>query len=256
MSMGQVFITGDKHGDYSDVEKFCQLWQTSKDDVMVVLGDHGMNYYGIKKDRRRKKALSALPMTFIMLRGNHDCRPDPQAYKEVELDTELYSGIFYVEEEFPNLLFTKEFGWYTINGVKTFVICGAYSVDKYYRLEQYHLGFHQYKWFHDEQLSQEEMHSAMDELTFNWPAHDNVAILSHTCPMFYKPYDKLLSNVDQGTVDEATEKWLDTVLDFVQEMSDAYYTRWEWYCGHWHIDRRIDTFRFMYDDYLQYPKED
>lgn len=250
--MGRVFITGDKHGDYTDVAKFCERWQTSKDDVMIVLGDNGINYYGLLKDRRKKKSLSKLPITFIMIRGNHDRRPYSDVYQERELSTELFSGIFLVEDEFPSLLFTKEFGWYTINGQKTFVIGGAYSVDKWYRLEQYELGYHQYKWFPNEQLSQEEMTEAMDNLTFDWPVGEDVVILSHTCPMFYKPYDKLLPGINQEEVDESMERWLNDVHSFVEEVSAEWGTQWHWYCGHWHIDRRIDHFRFMYDDYLQY----
>jgi len=221
---------------------------------MIVLGDNGVNYYGYYKDRRKKKQLEKLPITFIMIRGNHDSRPDKRIYKEVEFNTEMYSGTFLVEEEFPSLLFTKEFGWYTVGGKKIFVIGGAYSVDKWYRLSQYAMGYHQYKWFPNEQLSLQEMDDAMAELAFGWPAGEDVTILSHTCPIFYKPYDKLMPGVNQEEVDESMENWLNTVYDFVEETAALHNTQWDWYCGHWHIDRRIDTFRFMYDDYLSLTK--
>lgn len=248
--MSRVFITGDKHGDYTDVAKFCERWGTSKDDFMIVLGDNGVNYYGIRKDRRRKKSLSKLPITFVMIRGNHDARPYKNLYHEIEYNNEAISGTFLVEDEFPSILFTKEFGWYQFGGKDTFVIGGAYSVDKWYRLEQYELGYHQYKWFPNEQLSQDEMTQAMDALTFGWPDGKDVMIMSHTCPMFYKPYDKLLPGINQDTVDETMEKWMDTVHGFVEEQTAYHQSKWEWFCGHWHIDRRIVQFRFMYDDYL------
>lgn len=248
--MGRIFVTGDKHGDYADVVKFCERWETTKDDVMIVLGDNGMNYYGYYQDRKKKKKIEKLPITFIMIRGNHDARPDKRYYKEVKVENKLYAGTFFVEDEFPSLLFTKEFGWYSFGGAKAFVIGGAYSVDKWYRLDQYAMGYHQYKWFPNEQLSKEEMKAAMDELVFGWPTGESVIILSHTCPMFYKPYDKLLPGINQDEVDETMEKWLDTVHDFIEEKATSDRSVWEWYCGHWHIDRRIDTFRFMYDDYL------
>ena len=82
----------------------------------------------------------------------------------------------------------------------------------------------------------------------------NTFTMSHTCPMFYKPYDKLIPGIDQSGVDESMEKWLDTVHDLIEEKCSGNQTKWEWYCGHWHIDRRIDTFRFMYDDYLRLTK--
>lgn len=52
-----IYITGDKHGWYQDVDKFCTRFQTSKSDLMIVLGDNGVNYYGRQKDRRMKKRL-------------------------------------------------------------------------------------------------------------------------------------------------------------------------------------------------------
>ena len=43
-------------------------------------------------------------------------------------------GIVYVEKDYPNLLFAKDGEIYNINGKKTLVIGGAYSVDRDYRI--------------------------------------------------------------------------------------------------------------------------
>ena len=47
---------------------------------MIVLGDNGVNYWGGKRDKALKKKLEALPITFMMIRGNHDQRPSKKIY--------------------------------------------------------------------------------------------------------------------------------------------------------------------------------
>ena len=40
-----IYITGDKHADFRDVFDFCSDNKTSLDDVLIVLGDAGINYF-------------------------------------------------------------------------------------------------------------------------------------------------------------------------------------------------------------------
>lgn len=115
-----------------------------------------------------------------------------------------------------------------------FVIGGAYSADKHYRLDMYDQGYHQYRWFRDEQLTAEEMKMAEADM-MSAPVD---LILSHTCPFRYIPRDMFLSSIDQSTVDDTMEHWLDEVFDAVPHD--------KWFCGHWHTDRIIDKMHFMY----------
>lgn len=62
---------------------------------------------------------------------------------------EWNGGKVWVEEAYPNILFAKDGEIYDIAGMKTIVIGGAYSVDKFYRLSK------GYNWFEDEQPSDE-----------------------------------------------------------------------------------------------------
>ena len=39
-----IYITGDTHRDFTRIKKFCQEQNTSVDDIMIILGDAGINY--------------------------------------------------------------------------------------------------------------------------------------------------------------------------------------------------------------------
>lgn len=240
-----IYITGDKHGDYQRVEQFCYEHHTTKDDLLIVLGDNGVNYYGEKKDRRIKKYLESLPITFAMIRGNHDQRPSKKLYREKWVEEPEYSGVFLVEDGYPDLLFCRDGAFYHFKEKLAFVIGGAYSVDKWFRLDMQEAGYKQYRWFQDEQLFPKEQ-KQIDELLGYAVNERHVTIdymLTHTCPLKYKPYDKLLSSIDQSTVDETMEKWFDGIEDNLEYRT--------WFCGHWHIDRSVNKMRFMYDDIIE-----
>lgn len=240
-----IFVTGDKHGRYDDIEYFCQNHNTNKDDMMIILGDNGVNFYGGRRDKAIKEYLSNMPITFMMIRGNHDMRPPIDVYQEKRICTEQYSGTFLVDPQFQSLLFAIDGNNYELNKQASIVIGGAYSVDKYFRLEN------GYRWFDDEQLSFDEMINIERYLDFViHPTYETSymklpqIILSHTCPFQYIPYDMFISQVDQSTVDDTMEHWLDKINAIVKPKA--------WYCGHWHTDRLIDNVRFMYKDIIDF----
>jgi len=137
-----IYITGDKHADYTDVFEFCKKNKTSKEDVLIILGDAGINYYLDNRDYILKDSLLTLPITLFCIHGNHEERPENiNSYKTKK----FYNGTVYYEPEYPNILFAKDGEIYDFNNKKTLVIGGAYSVDKYYRLA---MG---YKWYASEQ---------------------------------------------------------------------------------------------------------
>ena len=45
-----TYITGDTHGDFRRIKEFCRLADTTAEDVIVILGDAGINYYGNESD--------------------------------------------------------------------------------------------------------------------------------------------------------------------------------------------------------------
>ena len=225
-----ILITGDIHGEVHRVADAVDRFGLGSMDTIVLLGDVGMNYYGNKHgDRHRKKRLNKLGVTMFCIHGNHEMRPETLVtYHEVQ----WHGGTVYVEDEFPNLIFAKDGEIYDLDGKKAIAIGGAYSVDKFYRVSK---GM---KWFADEQPSEEIKMRVIDNLdAVNWNVD---IILTHTCPAKYIPTETFLPMIDQSTVDNSTEHWLDTIEDKL--------TYQKWYCGHWHIDKKIDKIRFIMDD--------
>ena len=54
-----IYITGDTHGEFGNVAHFCEQAQTGKRDILIILGDAGINYYGGERDAEKKKILEA-----------------------------------------------------------------------------------------------------------------------------------------------------------------------------------------------------
>ena len=75
-----IYITGDIHGEVFRVADAVERFNISSDDIIVLLGDVGMNYYGNNHgDRHRKKQLNKLGIpVFLHKRQPRDApRDDP-----------------------------------------------------------------------------------------------------------------------------------------------------------------------------------
>lgn len=220
-----IYFTGDTHGGYRSIIKFANRFHLLRTDVIVILGDAGYNYYGGEHDAEAKLHLSHVKPTILCIHGNHEIRPtNIPTYKTREWN----GGIVWYEEEYPNLLFAKDGEIYTLNGLNYLAIGGAYSVDKHLRIRR-GVG-----WWEDEQPSDETKRYVEEQIR----AHKVDVILSHTCPRKYIPTEVFLPMVDQSTVDNSTEIWLDQIEEVVNYKA--------WYCGHWHTDKRIDRMHFLY----------
>lgn len=235
-----VYITGDIHGDIQYIRNAIEQYNITPNDILVILGDVGMNYYGRHGDRQRKKKLNKLGIPILCIHGNHEMRPFTlPSYFEAEWQ----GGTVYEEAEFPFLHFAKDGEIYVLEGIRCIAIGGAYSVDKWLRL-QCDIG-----WFADEQPSEqikEDVEQKLAEVDWNVDV-----VFSHTCPLRYEPVEVFLPQVDQATVDKSTEQWLGEIETKLK------YRRW--FCGHWHINKHIDKIHFLYHDVecLEFlPKED
>ncbi len=223
-----IYYTGDTHGSKSEIEAFCTRFEPTENDTIIILGDVGLNFYQDLRDAKTKAAFAKLKPTIFCIHGNHEIRPwNIPTYRTKNWN----GGCVWYEEDYPNILFAKDGDIYDIDGIKHLVIGGAYSVDKEYRQS---LGF---GWWADEQPSDDIKRYV--ERQVKTKAFD--VILSHTCPFKYEPIETFLSCIDQSKVDSSTERWLDTI-----EKTANYKA---WYCGHWHINKRIDKMHFLFHDF-------
>ena len=222
-----VYITGDTHRNFARVREFCARQQTTTDDILIILGDAGINYIGDPWDDELKESLSKLPITLFCIHGNHELRPSEALGYEL---TEFHGDLAYVQKKYPRIVFARDGGVYEFDGHQCLVCGGAYSVDKYYRL---HRGL---AWFSDEQPSEEIKGRVEDRLyAMN---HEADIILTHTCPLKYIPKESFLPGVDQSTVDTSTEEWLDEIEEATR------YNRW--YCGHYHTNKNVHKIMFLF----------
>lgn len=194
------YITGDTHGDFSRYLAFADKIQPTEQDVMIVLGDAGLNYYTGEKDAVRKRFVNSFPFTTFCIHGNHEMRPaDIPSYQTKE----YCGGMVWYEEAYPHILFAKDGEIYRFGEQACIAIGGAYSVDKYYRLAR------GWAWFPNEQPSAD----IKDYVEQQLEKHENQIdiVLSHTCPLKYEPTEVFLSGIDQSSVDKSTEEWLDRI---------------------------------------------
>ena len=229
-----VFITGDTHGKFEHISDFASRMNTSTEDVMIILGDSGLNYFvhDGKDDRGAialKKHVAEIPITFFCIHGNHEERPyNVEGYEEQV----FFGATVYVNPKYPNQIFAKDGEIYDIAGHKTLVIGGAYSVDKAYRLS---MGW---GWFKSEQPTDEIKAYVTEQLDKNdWTVD---AVLSHTCPIDTEPRHLFLSFINQDTVDTSTELWLQSIANKLIFK--------KWYFGHFHGNWKNGPYEMLFEN--------
>lgn len=241
-------LTGDTHSRVSArIEKILHDSPEliPEETAIIILGDAGFNFFLNKTDGKQKHKTSELGCVVYCVRGNHEERPENLGYPLV-FDPEV-QGEVYIEGAFPNIKYFKDGGVYNINGHRTLVIGGAYSVDKGYRLAAAGLteATNEPKksgWFKDELLTEDEMSKIASDVFLQ----DFDFVFSHTCPLSWEPTDLFLSFIDQSSVNKSMEQWLDVIK------ADIHWGVWCF--GHFHADRierpRVQQF-YVYGENIE-----
>ena len=227
-------VRGDTHGQFHWMTNGCLNEYVPAETAIIILGDAGFNFYLNKTDDRKKAEVDVRGYRFYCVRGNHEARPqDTSCGYELVYDQDVH-GEVYVQREYPNIRFFKDWGEYFLDFFHMCVIGGAYSVDKWWRLARAGVQsktdwrYNNPKmtgWFPNEQLSLDEMAQAEYDLTGK---HFDF-VFTHTCPKDWQPTDLFLGSVDQRTVDSTMELWL-------EDLKSKFY--WNiWLFGHYHRDR-------------------
>ena len=221
MAIKNVLITGDTHGRTTERLDYIQTIMTDyapEETAVIILGDAGLNYYLDSSDERKKRQVNAFGFTIYCVRGNHEARPGDVPGMHLVND-DFVKGTVWMQDEYPNIRYFTDWGVYNIQGRRTLVIGGAYSVDKHYRLQQ------GWQWFANEQLTDYERRSCARNVK---DRHFDL-VLSHTCPASLQPTDLFLGFIDQKSVDNTMEKWMDDLMPLMCWRLHLW--------GHYHADR-------------------
>lgn len=231
--MKRYFLLADLHGQHYKIDNFYrnydEIYHFTTEDVVIILGDSGLNYYNTGRDHNIKKKLCKYPFEYFIIRGNHELRLS-QCECCNFIEEKKYGNIVYYEEQFPQIKYATDCpNFYIFGDKKVLVIPSAYSVDKFFRLER---GMF---WNEQEQITEQEKNKLLCDIKDYGNKVDY--ILAHTCPRSFEPFiqDLFLPAIDQSKVDKSMEMFLDTIIDLVE------YDRF--YFGHYHDNRDISTYK-------------
>ena len=238
-----VLITGDTHGRVS--QRILNIARNYPDLVpeetaIIILGDAGINFYLNKTDKKNKYQINNYGYKIYCVRGNHEERPQNIDTMKFDYDQEVGNWIYW-EEDYPNIKYLADGAIYNFKGYRCLAIGGAYSVDKWWRLQQAAAQGSSFSgWFEDELLTKEEM----DAISSSINGEEVDFVFTHTCPHSFEPTDLFLDCVDQSTVDKSMEYWLEDLRHIFS---------WKIWCfGHFHADRierpRVEQFYYSYED--------
>lgn len=248
--MDRVLLMGDIHGSYKPVRDLATYLNSTFDpnkrvdisDTLILLGDVGANFFFNHRDEGFKEKLGKYGFTYFIVRGNHEERPSNLYHQNPDKwhMEQYFYGDVYVENDYPYIKYAADMPFqYNIHGHSVLTLPGAYSVDKYKRLQN------GWSWFKDEQMTEDEMNIGR-MIIKACPQWD--LVLSHTCPVIYEPTDLFLGCVDQSLVDKTMERYLG---ELERELD---YKLWCW--GHYHANRiyprfdQSDRVMLFNDNYL------
>lgn len=222
-----IHIVGDLHAHKHSIHKAYQAGHIKEDDLVICLGDVGINYGQETNRTGERKAFAKFPFQFLFVYGNHEQRPEElDNYQRTEIERltkENYHvndcGVVYMDPAYPNQWFAIDGAAYIINNSSFLTVGGATSIDRARRKPFQ-------SWWPTENIRAADITKALN----HGVTHFSI-ILSHTCPEVLIPFEDKYNNPD--------EKLLDVLYEQLT---------WDyWFCGHWHINKEIekDSFYFL-----------
>lgn len=221
-----IYIIGDRHGEedgFSEEKLPGQsLW--TADDIVIVTGDFGYVMRGERNNLPEKNKLDALarkPYTILFCDGNHEGFDYLEQYPE-----EVRYGA--PVRRIRNNVFWLQRGYiYTIEGKTFFVMGGAYSIDKAFRMRYQEICGEKI-WFEKELPSPVEYRRAIQNLGANNNTVDYV--ITHTAPR------SIIPRIIHSYPDDH-DRELTGFLDWVYHTIAFSH----WFSGHFHCDVQINN---------------
>ena len=85
-----IYITWDIHRNFYRLHNIEQ----NKDNILIILGDAGINYCLNEKDKKLKKNMNNCNIKLFCIQGNHGERPkNISTYKEID----MFGGKVFIE---------------------------------------------------------------------------------------------------------------------------------------------------------------
>lgn len=220
-----VYIRGDTHGEeFQFTEEYMpgeSGW--TAEDILIVAGDFGFVFQGEDRylsERNKLNALEKKPYTILFVDGNHEGFPFLMVYPEEQRFgapvRKIRRNIFWLQRGYI----------YQIEGNSVFVMGGAHSMDKAFRMKYFEVCGEKI-WFEEELPGSAEYQRAIANLNGCGKKVDY--IITHTAPLSIVP--RIIHEKP-----DMTDRELTGFLDWVYH--DVEFKKW--YCGHFHVDEQIN----------------
>lgn len=219
-----IRITGDIHGEefrFTDEYMPGQSGWTAGD-KLIVAGDFGFVFRGEKNylsERNKLDALARKPYEILFVDGNHEGFDYLLQYPQEQ----RYGGP--VRRIRDNIFWLQRGCLYTIECASFFVMGGAYSMDKAFRMSYQQISGEKI-WFEQELPCAEEYRRAISTLEGAGMKVDY--IVTHTAPKSIIP--RLI-----GKMPDPHDGELTGFLDWVYHETEFR----KWFFGHFHEDREV-----------------
>lgn len=220
-----IYIIGDRHGeeDSFSEDRLPGQGEWTREDIVIVTGDFGFVMRGEKQrvsERNKLDALAGKPYTIVFCDGNHEGFDYLEGYPEEH----HFGGP--VRRIRDNVFWLQRGYVYNIGGWDFFVMGGAYSMDKAWRLRYQEICGEKI-WFERELPSAEEYRRAIH--TLEQRQHRVDYIITHTAPRTIIP--RVI-----GKHPDPHDAELTGFLDWVYHEVDFR----RWYFGHFHDDLEVN----------------
>ncbi len=118
-----LYATGSTHGDFERIRSFCEEMNMGQEDVMVILGDSG-----IESSDEAKAVLAKIPATILCMQN----AAGKQTGAVAKYTRAIWNGgrVLY-EPAFPNILFAQDGDIYQIGKLVTLVLNDGLRKDSF-----------------------------------------------------------------------------------------------------------------------------